>query len=80
MQHLIDVRSPAEYQMGHAQGAINLPVDQLAMRLNQGCKLKPEAQITVYCASGGRAGVAKTLLERAGYHNVSNAGGLANLI
>ena len=80
MHHLIDVRSPAEFHSGHAQGAINLPIDQLAIKLSRGCDLKPDAEITVYCASGGRAGVAKTLLERAGYRKVSNAGGLANVI
>lgn len=79
MQHLIDVRSPAEFHSGHANGAINIPVDQLAIRLSKGCELKPEASITVYCASGGRAGVAKSLLERAGYTRVTNAGGLGNV-
>lgn len=79
MQHLVDVRSAAEYQMGHAKGAVNIPVDQLAIRLSKGCELKTDADITLYCASGGRAGVAKTLLERAGYKRVTNAGGLANV-
>ena len=80
MQHLVDVRSPAEFHMGHAPGAVNIPVDQLAIKLSQGCKMKTEEEITLYCASGGRAGVAKTLLERAGYQKVTNAGGLANVI
>jgi phage shock protein E len=80
MQHIVDVRSPAEFQMGHAQGAVNIPVDQLAIKLSKGCKMKTSEDITVYCASGGRASVAKTLLERAGYQNVTNAGGLANMM
>jgi phage shock protein E len=80
MQHLVDVRSPAEFQTGHAQGAVNIPVDQLAIKLSKGCEMETDADITVYCAAGGRAGVAKTLLERAGYQSVTNAGGLANVI
>ncbi|MDN3648583.1 rhodanese-like domain-containing protein [Reinekea marina] len=80
MQHLIDVRSPAEYQQGHAQGAINVPVDQLAIQLSNGMNLEKTESITVYCLSGGRAGVAKTLLERAGFSNVTNAGGVSNLM
>jgi phage shock protein E len=80
MKHLVDVRSPAEFHMGHADGAVNIPVDQLAIRLSKGCKMKQEESIVVYCASGGRAGLAKTLLERAGYRNVTNAGGLANVL
>ncbi len=80
MQHLIDVRSPMEFQMGHAQGAINLPIEQLAIRLSNGCELDKNAEINLYCASGARAGVAKTLLERAGYSKVNNAGGLASVL
>lgn len=78
--YLIDVRSPAEFQSQHAPGAVNIPVDQLAIRLSKGCKMEKLDDITVYCASGGRAGVAKTLLERAGYSKVTNAGGLANVL
>lgn len=80
MKHLVDVRSPGEFQMGHADGAVNIPVDQLAIRLSNGCKMKQDDTITVYCASGARAGLAKTLLERAGYQRVTNAGGLANVL
>lgn len=79
MQHLVDVRSPAEFHSGHAQGAVNIPVDQLAIKLSNGCKMNKDDDITVYCASGGRAGVAKTLLERAGFKKVVNAGGVANV-
>jgi phage shock protein E len=80
MQHILDVRSPAEYQQGHAQGAVNIPVDQLAIQLSKGLDFAQDDEITVYCLSGGRAGVAKTLLERAGFANVVNAGGLSNMM
>ncbi|MBU2864838.1 rhodanese-like domain-containing protein [Reinekea forsetii] len=80
MLYLIDVRSPAEYQQGHAQGAINVPVDQLAIQLSNGVNFEKTDGITVYCLSGGRAGVAKKFLERAGFSNVTNAGGVSNLM
>ncbi|WP_320826871.1 rhodanese-like domain-containing protein [Reinekea sp.] len=80
MPYLVDVRSPAEFQMGHAPGAINIPVEQLAIKLSTGLDLATDAEITVYCAAGGRAGVAKTLLERAGYLHVTNGGGLSNML
>lgn len=80
MTHLLDVRSPAEFSTQHARGAQNIPVDQLAIKLSRGCEIAKDAEITVYCASGGRAGVAKTLLNRAGYLNVTNAGGLSNVL
>ena len=79
MMTVIDVRTPKEFQKGHAQNAINIPVDQLAIQLTNGLTLDTRESIIVYCASGGRAGVAKTLLERAGYLKVTNAGGLSNI-
>lgn len=80
MKHLIDVRSAAEYRSGHAPGAINIPVDQLAIKLSKGLDIPCSDDIRLYCLSGARAGVAKTLLERAGYNNVVNAGGLGNVV
>ncbi|MFQ3230722.1 rhodanese-like domain-containing protein [Reinekea sp.] len=80
MQHILDVRSPAEFQQGHAPGAINMPVDQLAIQLSNGSTMDKNDEITIYCLSGARAGVAKTLLDRAGYTKVTNAGGLSNMI
>lgn len=79
MQTIIDVRSAAEYNSGHAKNAINIPVDQLAIQLNKDFKLEKDTEIILYCASGGRAGVAKTILERAGYQKVTNVGGLSNM-
>jgi len=80
MQYLVDVRSPAEFQTGHAPGAINFPIEQLAIQLDAGLAMATDDEITVYCAAGGRAGVAKTLLERAGYLHVTNGGGLSNML
>lgn len=38
-----------------------------------------DAPILCFCAVGGRAGVAKSALEAAGYTNVINAGGLSDV-
>jgi phage shock protein E len=74
---VVDVRTVAEFQSGHFPGAINIPVDQVAKRLEEfGNKDKP---IVVYCASGGRSGSAKTYLESVGFTDVTNAGGLSNM-
>ena len=81
MKHLIDVRSPAEFQSGHAPGARNVPVDQLAIRLSsEKCELDKSDNIDVYCQAGGRAGVALSLLERAGFKNLRNLGGIADVL
>eukprot|EP01043_Picozoa_sp_COSAG02_P051882 COSAG02_NODE_5516_length_4266_cov_11.146148_6_plen_133_part_00 len=44
-------------------------------------ELLPEKDVPVicFCAVGGRAGVAKSALEAAGYSNTINAGGLSDI-
>ncbi|WP_428242063.1 rhodanese-like domain-containing protein [Gynuella sp.] len=76
---LIDVRSPMEFRNGHIIGAVNWPLDQLTEILD---KQKPDASkhYVVYCANGPRAGMAKTVLIRAGFKEVMNAGGINGLI
>ena len=75
---VIDVRSPAEYRQGHVADALNWPLDQLQIILNE---KKPDLAkpYVVYCARGPRAGVAKTVMTRAGFKNVINAGGISDL-
>ncbi len=79
---LLDVRSAEEFSAGHLDRAENIPVDEVESKLAEiaskvgGDKSKP---IVVYCASGGRAGRAKTTLEKAGFSNVVNAGGYKDL-
>lgn len=71
---LVDVRSKDEYEGGHVDGAINVPVDTVADH-DFGAKDKP---LVVYCASGGRsARAAQTLVEH-GYSNVNDLGAMAN--
>lgn len=72
---VVDVRTPMEYQTGHYPGAINIPVDQLPMRLNE---LDKKKEIIVYCASGARSASAKMFLEQKGYR-VTNGGGLRDM-
>ena len=71
---LLDVRTPGEFSQGHLQGAINIPHDQLAARINEIDQDK-DRDIVVYCVSGHRSGLAKRTLESLGYTNVMNAGG-----
>ena len=79
---LLDVRTPAEYAEHHLEGATNIAVQELPTRLGEvekltaGDKKKP---IVLYCGSGKRAATAKTQLLEAGYENVTNAGGIADM-
>lgn len=68
---LIDVRSEAEYQDGHIEGAINVPhteTDALAEAIGD----DPDRAVVVYCGSGRRAGIAQAALAERGYTDVHN--------
>ena len=71
----IDVRSPAEYAGGHLEGAESIPYDGIEAGVAQ-LKLAKNTPIYLYCAVGGRAGIAKKSLEAQGYSQVINVGGL----
>ncbi len=71
---LVDVRSEAEYQDGGIEGSINIPIQELAGRMDElGDKERP---IVVYCQSGGRSAMAKRLLESNGFTEVHDLGGI----
>ncbi len=74
---IVDVRSEGEFASGHVKGAINIPLDELSANIkNIGDK---DQNIIVCCLSGGRAGMAKNILQHSGYNNVHNAGGWQSL-
>ena len=59
---IVDVRLPGEYDESHVAGAINVPLGELVERLDD----VPDEPVAVHCASGYRASVAASLLDRAG--------------
>lgn len=75
--HLIDVRTPAEYTAGHFEGATNF--DSVRVEAGQLPDLAKDAQIYLYCHSGRRAGIVKTAMEKAGFTNVQNLGGITDV-
>ena len=75
--HLYDVRTTEEYAAGHAQFADNWPLADIeAGKLPS---IEKDATIAVYCRSGNRSAQAKSLLEKAGFTNVKDIGGLDKL-
>jgi phage shock protein E len=74
---ILDVRTKGEYVQGHVKGSINIAVDQLANNLSK--LTNKNAPIITCCASGGRSGMAKKILETNGYTNVHNGGGWSSL-
>jgi phage shock protein E len=70
---LVDVRTPAEFNSGHLPDAINVPLDQIEMKLPPRVKDKNQA-ILLHCQSGMRSGMAMKTLKSLGHANVFNLG------
>ena len=68
---LLDVRTPGEFELGHVNGSVNIPLDRLGLSLAGLNKMK---NIIVYCQSGGRSSMAKSILEQNGFTRVINGG------
>lgn len=66
---VLDVRRPEEFAQSHIDGAIHIPLDELADRLNE---LSADTEIVVSCKSGGRSARACLFLESQGFINVAN--------
>lgn len=71
---LLDVRTPQEYREGRIPGSRNLPLQGLD-RVQVVVRDKT-APLFVYCHSGARSGQAVRMLQRMGYTNVRNIGGI----
>ena len=65
---LLDVRTPQEFQQGHPDAALNIPVQELPRRLAE--VGPPGTRVVVYCAAGGRSAQAVQLLRAGGYTDV----------
>jgi len=68
---LVDVRSAGEFASANAPGTVNIPLQELGIRLGEIPKSSP---VVLCCASGTRSGMAKMLLMKNGYANVYNIG------
>lgn len=63
---LVDVRSPDEFATKHLDGAVNIPVEDLASK-DVGAKDKP---MVLYCTHGRRSAQAAETLRGRGYTRV----------
>ncbi|UKA62040.1 rhodanese-like domain-containing protein [Arthrobacter sp. FW306-04-A] len=59
---VLDVRRTEEFAASHVKGAVNVPLHELLLRMEQ----LPDVRTWVHCTSGYRAGVAASLLHKAG--------------
>jgi phage shock protein E len=74
---LIDVRTKEEYDVEHIEGAVLHDI----MDMMQGVfpDVDKKEEISLYCESGNRSMMAKSLMEKAGFENVIDAGSISNL-
>ena len=68
---LLDVRSNQEFEEGHLDNAISLPVYNIKQKYNEILKDKGQI-IIVYCSTGYRSAKAQKLLKKLGYEKVYN--------
>lgn len=66
---VLDVRAEKEWLGGHIQGSINIPLPQLAARLDE---VPANAPVVVHCEGGYRSAIACSILAQAGRKNMSD--------
>jgi len=69
---VLDVREEFEWQAGHIEGAIHIPLSVLPVRVGE----LPDGQILVTCKVGGRSAQAVAWLVAHGHDAVNLAGGM----
>lgn len=76
---LLDIRTEAEFQLGHITGATFIPFLEFSQYLSKIEKLPNndrDRPIVLYCRTGRRAGIVKKVLLQEGYTRVTNMGGM----
>jgi rhodanese-related sulfurtransferase len=68
----IDVRETFEYEDGHIDGMINMPLSSLENTLE---KLPVNSEIVIICRSGNRSMKAANMLQQNGYTKLVNVQG-----
>ncbi len=72
---ILDVRTQEEFDSGHIENAVLLPVTEITDNAD-GVLPDKDAKILVYCRSGNRSATAARELIRMGYTNVYDFGGI----
>jgi rhodanese-related sulfurtransferase len=64
---IVDVRTREEYDSGHIEGAILIPVSELEGRMNE---LSKEEELLIYCRTGNRSSNSVNILKANGYTKI----------
>jgi rhodanese-related sulfurtransferase len=68
---VVDVRTPMEWAMGHAEGSLLIPLQELGARHEE---LPKDRALLMVCAAGVRSQAATDFLLRQGFREVHNLG------
>jgi rhodanese-related sulfurtransferase len=71
----LDVREPYEWEAGHIEGAVFIPLGELMSGGEQG-KLDTEKRVIAVCRSGNRSELATLMLQARGYQAENMDGGM----
>ncbi len=75
---IIDVRTKREYDERHINGAIHHGVAEMMGDVFP--DIEKSQAIVLYCQFGNRSGRAKELMKNTGFGNVTNGGGMDDLV
>jgi rhodanese-related sulfurtransferase len=70
---VLDVREPVEWEHGHIEGAVHIPLMELPQRLDE----VPSGQLLVVCKAGGRSAQAVGYLVAQGIDAINLDGGMS---
>jgi len=70
---VVDVRTVGEYQNGHIDGVVNIPMDRFAEDIATVAPDK-DTPLLLHCGSGTRSGMVRRTARRMGYTSVHNLG------
>ncbi|KOV91887.1 sulfurtransferase [Streptomyces sp. NRRL B-3648] len=74
---LLDVREDDEWQAGHAEGALHIPISEFVARYGELTEAAPQdGRVHVICRSGGRSAQVTTYLVQQGIDAVNVDGGM----
>ena len=72
---LLDVRTVEEWNQGHINGAVLIPLDELSSRIDE---VPTDQDVLIICRSGNRSGQARDILRAAGLKRTTSISGGIN--
>jgi len=72
---LLDVREPSEWEAGHVDGAVLIPLAELPARMSE---VPSDKTVLVICRSGNRSAQARDQLRAAGFSQTTSIDGGIN--